>query len=89
MIFYGFSEGSSYIDLPAPIKNKKSLFNIKNFDDDKCLLWSLIVGRLKYRSPEIRNLDRLSVLKKHQNLINDEGVDFPATFKVNLVEIIN
>ena len=88
--FLRFSEGSSFLDLPDPIKNKKSLINVKNVDDDKCLLWSLVVGRLKFKSPEIRHLDRMTVLKKHENIINAEGVDFPATFKVNLVnELIN
>jgi len=38
--------GGSYIELPADIKNKKAIINIKN-EDDKCFLYSLALGMAK------------------------------------------
>ena len=34
--------GGSYIKLPKEIANKKSVINMKNTDDDKCFLWSVL-----------------------------------------------
>ena len=38
---YNPNKGSSYIDLPSWIKNKKAIVNIKN-KDDKCFLWCIL-----------------------------------------------
>ena len=42
------TKGTSYIDLPSWIKNKKAIVNIKN-KDDKCFLWCI----LRYLHQEI------------------------------------
>ena len=37
--------GKSFLELPVDIKAKKACVNIKNMDDDKCFLWSLLAAK--------------------------------------------
>lgn len=54
--------GSSYIDLPEVIKNKKACINPKN-DDDKCSMYavkaSLFHDRIKYSPERVSNLMKI------------------------------
>ena len=56
------TKGSSYINLPDWIKNKKAIVNIKN-KDDKCFLWCI----LRYLYPKERDEQRFVDLKKWTN----------------------
>ena len=53
------TKGSSYIDLPKWIKDKKAIINIKN-KDNKCFLWCI----LRYLYPKERDAEWIGDLKK-------------------------
>ena len=64
--------GSSYIELPEYLKNKKAITNIKN-DDDKCFLWCV----LRALNPEPIHPERLNKkLKEKENTLNMEGIEY-------------
>ena len=68
------TKGSSYIDLPDWIKNKKAIVNIKN-KDDKCFLWCI----LRYLHPKERDEERINDLKKYEFSLNTKGITFPMS----------
>ena len=73
--------GSSYIELPKELKNKKAIINMKN-DDNKCFLWCV----LRALNPGPINSERLDKkLKEKENTLNMEGIEYP----VKLTEGIN
>ena len=65
-------KGSSYIDLPKWIKDKKAIINIKN-KDSKCFLWCI----LRYLHPKERDAEWIGDLKKYENSLNTKGITFP------------
>ena len=69
---YNPNKGSSYIDLPKWIKDKKAIINIKN-KDDKCFLWCI----LRYLHPKERDAEWIGDLKKYENSLNTKGITFP------------
>ena len=66
------TKGSSYIDLPKWIKDKKAIVNIKN-KDDKCFIWCI----LRYLHPKERDAEWIGDLKKYENSLNTKGITFP------------
>ena len=66
------TKGSSYIDLPSWIKNKKAIVNIKN-KDDKCFLWCI----LRYLHPKERDEERIKDLEKYEFSLKTKGITFP------------
>ena len=73
------TKGSSYIDLPSWIKNKKAIVNIKN-KDDKCFLWCI----LRYLHPKERDQERIKDLEKYEFSLNTKGITFPM--KINNIK---
>ena len=70
-------KGSSYINLPPELKNKKALINMQN-EDNKCLLWSVLRGlNPKDEHPERIDKD----LKSKENTLNMEGIKYPVNTK--------
>ena len=70
-------KASSYIDLPAELKNKKALINMKN-KDNKCFLWSVLRGL----NPKDRDAERIDKdLKSKENTLNMEGIEYPVSLK--------
>ena len=69
-------KGTSYIPLPDFLKKKKSIINIQN-KDNKCFLWSI----LRYLHPVQKNEVRLTDIRKYENDLNFEGIDFPVKLK--------
>ena len=79
------TKGSSYIDLPKWIKDKKAIINIKN-KDDKCFLWSV----LRYLYPRDRDEERINDLKEYEFSLNTKGITFPITKNdINKFEKLN
>ena len=70
------TKGSSYINLPDWIKNKKAIVNIKN-NDDKCFLWCI----LRYLYPKERNEEIIKDLKEYEFSLNTKGITFPMKIK--------
>ena len=70
--------GSSYTDLPKGLKNKKAIINMKNKEDNKCFLWSVLRGiNPKDEHPERIDKD----LKSKENTLNMEGISYPVDLK--------
>ena len=73
-------KASSYIDLPAELKNKKALINMKN-KDNKCFLWSVLRGL----NPKDRDAERIDKdLKSKENTLNMEGIEYPVNIKEDI-----
>ena len=78
--------GSSYIDLPEALKNKKAIINMQN-EDDKCFMWSVL--RALY--PKDTNPQRIdNDLKSKQDTLNMKGIRYPVNFQaIDRFEIQN
>ena len=82
---YNPIKGSSYIPLPDWISNKKAILNIQN-KDEKCFLWCI----LRYLHPNEKDAIRLTDLKKYENSLNTEGINFPMKLKhISIFEKLN
>ena len=71
-------KGSSYIDLPKELKNKKAIINMKNKDNNKCFLWSVLRG-LNPKNKDAEKIDK--DLKSKENTLNMEGIAYPVDLK--------
>ena len=70
-------KGSSYIDLPKELKNKKAIINMKN-EDNKCFLWCV----LRALNPKDDKPERIDKdLKSKEHTLNMEGIAYPVDFK--------
>ncbi|KAG7299574.1 hypothetical protein JYU34_016555 [Plutella xylostella] len=67
--------GSSFIELPKFIKNKKACVNIKN-DDPYCFLWCVTAALFPSKS----HPDRVSSYPDFRNIFNIQGMSFPTNF---------
>eukprot|EP00760_Papus_ankaliazontas_P009483 PhM_4_TR14086/c5_g1_i4/m.107049 len=66
--------GKKYIELPKDISNPKcGLVNIKN-DDDECFKWCM----LYHQSKQLKNGERLTVLKKVEDKYDWTNIKFPV-----------
>ena len=70
------TKGSSYINLPDWIKNKKAIVNIKN-NDDKCFLWCI----LRYLHPKESHEEKIKDLEKYEFSFKTKGITFPMKLK--------
>ena len=74
-------KASSYIDLPEELKNKKAIINMKNENDDKCFLWSVLRGL----NPKDKNAERIDKdLKSKENTLNMSGITYPVNIKEDI-----
>ena len=74
-------KASSYIDLPEELKNKKALINMKNENDHKCFLWSV----LRAINPKNNNPERIDKdLKSKENTLNMSGITYPVNIKEDI-----
>ena len=76
VVEYKTMKGETYIPLPAFVKNKNAIINIKN-EDDKCFLWSFP----RYLHPIEVHGERISDLKKYVNELNFKENKFPVKVK--------
>ena len=65
--------GSSYIDLPPFIKNKKACINVENQDKD-CFKWAI----LSALHPARTHINRVTKYVPYKNDLNFKGIDFPV-----------
>ena len=69
---------SSYIGLPIYLKNKKAIINMKNENDNKCFLWSV----LRALNPIPKNKERIDKdLISKENTLNMKGIKYPVSIK--------
>ena len=78
--------GSSYIDLPKFLKEKKAIINMQN-KDNKCFLWCV----LRALNPKDKNPERIDgKLKEKENTLNMKGIKHPVSLKdINKFETLN
>jgi hypothetical protein len=69
--------GSSFLELPLVLRKRKAIKNPKNYNDNECGKWSVIIGL----HPEIKHIERISVLKKFENDVNFSGISFPVSYE--------
>ena len=70
-------KGSSYIDLPPYLKNKKAMINMKN-KDNKCFMWSI----LRALNPIRRDKERIDKnLIAQQHSLNMKDIKFPVSLE--------
>lgn len=75
VVKYNAFHGSSYIELPSWINNKKCCVNIKN-DDNKCFMYSVLCG-MHY--DEIKdNHQRTTKYKQYENELKFDDIEFPV-----------
>ena len=86
MVEYQPLRGSSYIVLPAFIRNKNTVINIKN-DDEKCFLWcALRALNLKHKNNERIDRD----LRNKIDTLDMGDVKYPVSLKdINKFESLN
>ena len=69
--------GSSYMELPPALKNKKAIINMKN-QDEKCFLWSVLRGL----NPKDNHPERIdNDLKSKEDILNMQGIRYPVDFR--------
>ena len=84
VVTYNPFHGSSYTELPACVKNSKSVINIKNTEnsksvinikntENKCFLYSILASRHKIAS----HPERVSHYQKFMNELQWKEKDFP------------
>ena len=76
-------EGSSYIDLPMELKNKKAMINLKN-EDNECFRWC----HIRHLNPRKDNPHRISQSdRKYIEKLDYSGITFPVDIKqMNKIE---
>ena len=74
-----FNRGSSYIDSPKWLKNKKVTINLQNTEDNKCFQYA-ITAALNYQNIT-NNCQRISKLKPFINNYNWKDIEFPSHSK--------
>ena len=70
---YTQTRGSSYVELPPAIANKKAVINIKN-EDDQCFKWAVLSSMHEYK-----NANQVSHYKKHDKELDFTGIEFPVS----------
>ena len=66
--------GSSYLPTPACIGKKKCTINVKNHNDQKCFVWSVLAAL----HPGERNLNRVNRHRDREATLNMTGISFPV-----------
>lgn len=81
---YSPLSGSSFIDLPKCVKNKKAIINVKN-SDNMCFKWAILSKYMTGCRREVWN-PRYIELDREKN-INFSGIDFHTPiFQINKFE---
>ena len=83
------NRGSSYINSPEWLKNKKATINPKNVEDNKCCFQFAIIAALNHQNTD-NHPERISKLKPFINNYNSKDIEFLSHSKdwINLNKII-
>ena len=78
--FHGLvlTHGSSYIELPGWIQNKKAVINLQN-KDEECFKWAVIAAL--HHEDIKQNPEKISLLRPYENQNNWKGLEFPVSTK--------
>ena len=69
--------GASFIELPDKIKNKKCCINPNNLNDNKCFLYSIIIG--KHHKEIKNNPQKIYNLIKYEENFNTDMLTYPVS----------
>lgn len=72
------TRGSSFIELPKSISNRKATINVKN-EDQECFKWAIL--SLMHRVDGKKHPNRVSNYKPFKDELKFEGIDFPVRIK--------
>ena len=73
------TQGSSYLPLPNPLRNKRAVINPKNENDEECFKWAVIAA-LHYA--DIRfHPERILNLRKFEDNYDWSGLEFTLSIK--------
>ena len=67
----------TFVPTPTALKCKRVIVNLRN-NDNKCFLYSILVGLL-CKNPDAKM--RIGYLKKHENMVNTNGLKYPVQVK--------
>ena len=70
------TRGSTYIELPVWIANKKAVINPKNENDEECFKWA-VTAALHHKDIKC-NPERISKLRPYADQYNWDGLEFPV-----------
>lgn len=72
-------KGSSYVELPQVIKNKKAVVNIRN-NDQKCFLWSLLAALNPCKTSDVNGLYRY---KQYEHTLDHylQDIKYPVSLQ--------
>ena len=73
------ARGSSFIELPKTIANKKATINVHNYSDQKCFLWAIL--SIKHKVDGKNHPNRVSHYKQYEKELNFKDIDFPVKIK--------
>ena len=65
--------GSSYVDLPAHIRNKTACINVQNHDN-MCFKWAILSALHPARASW-----RVTEYRRYEDELNFAGIEFPVT----------
>lgn len=83
---YDVIRGSSYIELPKFLKDKKAIINVENVNDEYCFKWTVLSALF----PRERNPQRCSVYREYEDRVNFIGLEFPMKLsKISKFEEMN
>src|SRR5690242_13333368 len=68
--------GSSYIELPERIRNKRCCINVQN-NDQYCFMWAILSALF----PPERDGQRVSMYRNYINKLNWSGINYPASLQ--------
>lgn len=68
--------GSTFIDLPKELKNKRAIINVRN-DDNKCFMYAVLSALY----PVKEHAQRTGQYKQFENTLNFTGIKFPVELK--------
>ena len=74
---YNPLHGSSFIELPKILQNKKAIVNVQN-TDSKCFQWAILSA---LNTVPTSHPYRVSTYLSQTNLLNFEGISFPVTIQ--------
>ena len=77
LLKYDPLRASSYIQLPEKLVKKKACVNVRNVEDEKCFLWSILAS---LRPVEV-NPDRLTNYIEYEREVNMRDINYPVKVK--------
>ena len=72
------TQGSSFTEFPKWLKNKKSVINLQN-KDEECFKWAVIEAL--HHEETKHHPERISLLRPYENQYNWEGLNVPVSIK--------